>query len=75
VGDRWSLLLYSDGIYEGHVPGGSRLGIEGLLGLLDDEQGFDNSAPEGLIERVEGLNGGPLDDDVALLALTCNGDC
>lgn len=75
IGDHWSLLLYSDGIYEGHVPGGSRLGIDGLLGLLADGEAFDTAAPEGLIERVEQLNGGPLEDDVALLALTCNGDC
>jgi len=75
IGGDWSLLLYSDGIYEGRIPNHSqRLGIDGLLALLADAEGFDHTAPEGLIERVEGLNNGPLDDDVALLALTCDAD-
>ncbi len=72
IGDRWTLLLYSDGIYEGHVSGQQdRLGIDGFVDVLRDDQAvapgeFD---PERLIDRVEELNGGPLDDDVALLAL------
>jgi serine phosphatase RsbU (regulator of sigma subunit) len=71
IGSGWSLLLYSDGIYEGHVPEqADRLGIEGLLDLLADGPGLPADAPERLIERVEELNGGPLDDDVALLLLT-----
>jgi len=71
IGGRWSLLLYSDGIYEGRVPGRSdRLGIDGLLELLAAASGLDSDTPEHLIEGVEELNGGPLDDDVALLSLT-----
>ena len=71
IGHDWSLLLYSDGIYEGRVPDRSdRLGIEGLLELLAGAPRPDSEAPERLIERVEQLNGGPLDDDVALLWLT-----
>ena len=72
IGDRWTLLFYSDGIYEGRVTGQKdRLGIDGFVDLLGDDRGtaageFD---PERLIDRVEELNGGPLDDDVALLAL------
>ncbi len=72
IGDRWTLLLYSDGIYEGRVAGQKdRLGIDGFVDLLGDDRAtaageFD---PERLIDRVEELNGGPLDDDVALLAL------
>jgi serine phosphatase RsbU (regulator of sigma subunit) len=72
VGDRWTLLLYSDGIYEGHVTGQSdRLGIDGFLAVVGEDAAtaagdFD---PERLIDRVEELNEGPLDDDVALLAL------
>jgi serine phosphatase RsbU (regulator of sigma subunit) len=72
VGDRWTLLLYSDGIYEGHVTGQSdRLGIDGFLAVVGEDPAtaagdFD---PERLIDRVEELNEGPLDDDVALLAL------
>jgi serine phosphatase RsbU (regulator of sigma subunit) len=71
IGNRWSLLLYSDGIYEGRVPDRSdRLGIDGLLELLAAASGLDSDAPERLIEGVEELNGGPLDDDVALVSLT-----
>jgi serine phosphatase RsbU (regulator of sigma subunit) len=72
VGDRWTLLLYSDGIYEGHVTGQSdRLGVDGFLAVVGEDPAtaagdFD---PERLIDRVEELNEGPLDDDVALLAL------
>jgi serine phosphatase RsbU (regulator of sigma subunit) len=76
LGHRWSLLLYSDGIYEGRVPGGGdRLGIDGLLRVLTEAEaaGIDYGVdPAGLIDRVEGLNGGPLDDDVALLWLSCD---
>lgn len=69
IGDRWSLLLYSDGIYEGRVGGEhARLGIDGLLKLLGGSPAPAN--PEQLIDRVEELNRGPLDDDVALLVVT-----
>jgi serine phosphatase RsbU (regulator of sigma subunit) len=77
LGDSWSLLLYSDGIYEGHVgDGGDRLGIDGLLGLtaaaIDGPAGACDDPAE-LIDAAEALNQGPLEDDVALLALTCDG--
>lgn len=77
LGERWSLLLYSDGIYEGRVETpGERLGLEGLLALMAappaDVAGYCD-APARLIDRVEELNHGPLEDDVALLALTCDG--
>ncbi len=69
IGDRWSMLLYSDGIYEGRVGNGhARLGIDGLLEML--RQSPAAAEPERLIDRVEQLNRGPLDDDVALLAVT-----
>jgi serine phosphatase RsbU (regulator of sigma subunit) len=72
IGDGWTLLLYSDGIYEGRVAGqNDRLGIDGFLGVLSEGRGSGASEfdPERLIDRVEELNRGPLDDDVALLAL------
>ncbi len=72
LGDSWSLLLYSDGIYEGRVAGqDGRLGIGGLMEMLGDagRDGAERFDPESLIDRVEGLNRGPLDDDVALLAV------
>ncbi len=74
LGPRWSLLLYSDGIYEGRVASrGTRLGIEGLLDLLaahSPEAAWD-SVPDRLLDQVEALNDGPLEDDVALLAVRC----
>jgi serine phosphatase RsbU (regulator of sigma subunit) len=73
IGDNWSLLLYSDGIYEGRVGGPhARLGIDGLLDMLSRSPatGAMKVDPERLIDRIEELNQGPLDDDVALLALT-----
>jgi serine phosphatase RsbU (regulator of sigma subunit) len=74
MGPRWSLLVFSDGIYEGRVPDRTdRLGIAGLLELLAAAPKAHIDAPEGLIEQVEGLNGGPLEDDVALLSLTYDG--
>jgi serine phosphatase RsbU (regulator of sigma subunit) len=78
LGDKWTLLLYSDGVYEGFAGDGrQRLGLDGFVDLLS-ERVEDGSLwlelPDPLIERVETLNGGPLDDDVALLALRFDGD-
>jgi len=82
LGDSWSVLLYTDGLIEGRVGEGSeRLGSEGLIdliakdlddpadaagGRLDDDQLLDR-----LVEQVRQLNGGDLDDDLAILALGC----
>ena len=79
---RWSLLLYSDGIYEGHVGDPHRrLGIDGLLDVLAHEPPSGGelaanglwAAPGLLIDRVEELNDGPLDDDVAVLVVSRDG--
>jgi serine phosphatase RsbU (regulator of sigma subunit) len=74
LGEDWSLLLYSDGIYEGRVAGRpERLGIGGLLGVLADAPGGSREYgeyPERLIDRTEEINQGPLVDDVALLSVT-----
>jgi serine phosphatase RsbU (regulator of sigma subunit) len=79
LGDRWSLLLYTDGLIEGRVSAGpDRLGSEGLLGLLRDALGAapldpgrvsDDALLNHLIDQVCQLNGGDLKDDVAILAL------
>ena len=72
LGESWTLLLYSDGIYEGKVVSrGTRLGIEGLLELLaaDSPDAIWDSVPHRLLDEVEALNDGPLEDDVALLAV------
>ncbi len=78
----WSVLLYTDGLIEGRIGRGSeRLGSERLMELISDALGpaADGSrlaqAPVGgqLLDRVIGqvqeLNGGDLDDDLAILAL------
>ncbi len=75
LGESWLLLLYSDGIYEGKVVSrGTRLGIEGLLELLRAEgpDAIWETVPNRLLDQVEALNDGPLEDDVALLAVRCD---
>lgn len=78
-GDRWSLLLYTDGLIEGRISRGPyRLGSDGLIGLVRDALGTppfdprlvsDDALLNRLIEQVRYLNGGDLDDDIAILAL------
>jgi serine phosphatase RsbU (regulator of sigma subunit) len=70
----WSILLYTDGLIEGRIGKGSeRLGSEGLMELIRDAlSGLGRSGDELLdqvIDRVRELNGGDLDDDLAVLAL------
>jgi serine phosphatase RsbU (regulator of sigma subunit) len=76
---RWSLLLYTDGLIEGHVGTGSeRLGAERLVELVQRlrptaEAGgreAHEAFPARLIERVTQLGGGELSDDVTALWLT-----
>lgn len=69
----WSLLLYTDGIFEGRTERGDRLGHEDMAVLAEEEIArFEGSgaALDALIRRVQDLNDGPLDDDVALVLLT-----
>jgi serine phosphatase RsbU (regulator of sigma subunit) len=70
----WSILLYTDGLIEGRIGKGSeRLGSEGLMDLIRDALGGPDPPGEELldqvIDRVRELNGGDLDDDLAVLAL------
>ena len=79
LGDRWSLLLYTDGLIEGRISGSPyRLGAEGLMGLVRDALGtppFDLGKTSEdvllgrLIDQVRSLNNGDLNDDIAILAL------
>ena len=79
LGDRWSLLLYTDGLVEGRIRGGPyRLGSEGLTGLVRDALGAppfdpgrvtDDALLQWLIDQVRDLNSGDLNDDIAILAL------
>jgi serine phosphatase RsbU (regulator of sigma subunit) len=76
LGDSWSLLLYTDGLVEGHA-GDDRLGEQRLVELLERQIAANpgwsgNGGPllDGLIAAVERLNGEPLTDDIALVLLT-----
>jgi len=70
----WSILLFTDGLIEGRIGKGSeRLGSEGLMELLNLVPSVPGKPGEELldqvIDRVRELNGGDLDDDLAVLAL------
>jgi serine phosphatase RsbU (regulator of sigma subunit) len=76
-GDDWSLLMYTDGLIEGHTGvGNERLDVEGLCTLLDKPSGRDvplAALPAWLVGRAEQANGGPLADDVAMLLISRGG--
>jgi serine phosphatase RsbU (regulator of sigma subunit) len=80
LGDRWSVLMYTDGLIEGRVDDTSeRLGIERLIDILTSFLHITPHSAAGsprderlldlVIDRVRELNGGDLDDDLAVLAL------
>ena len=74
----WALLLYTDGVFEGRVGGTvDRLGHENMAEMLMADVRADPYWPRSpgalldrLIQNVENLNRGPLDDDVALVLMT-----
>ena len=82
LGDRWSLLLYTDGLIEGRISRSPyRLGAEGLMGLVRDALGAppfdpgrisDDALLGQLIDQVRDLNSGDLNDDIAMLGLGCS---
>lgn len=82
LGDRWSVLLFTDGLIEGRIGAGSdRLGAEGLMGLVRGALGIapldlagasQDGLLDRLIEQVHELNGGDLNDDIAILAVGCS---
>ena len=73
-GDDWSLLMYTDGLIEGHTGAGNeRLDVAGLCGLLDEPAARSvplPALPAWLVGRAEQVNGGPLADDVAMLLIS-----
>ena len=83
LGDTWSVLMYTDGLIEGKIGAGpDRLGSDGLIRLIEKERAQHSaSAPpdrhgdelliDAVITRARELNGGDLDDDLAVLAVTC----
>jgi hypothetical protein len=72
--DDWSLLLYTDGLIEGHTGAGNeRLDVDGLCRLLDEPAARDvplPTLPAWLGGRAQEANGGPLADDVAMLLIS-----
>ena len=82
LGSNWTLLMYTDGLIEGRVgTGPERLGSDGLTEIIEahvrathppgqwERRPRDERLLDGLIDRVRDLNGGALDDDLAVLAL------
>jgi serine phosphatase RsbU (regulator of sigma subunit) len=73
-GDDWSLLMYTDGLIEGHTGmGQERLDVDGLCALLDEPTARSvplAALPAWLVGRAEQGNGGPLADDVAMLLIS-----
>ena len=87
LGPDWTVLLYTDGLVEGRVGAGpDRLNSEGLIGLIDTFRRGGSGVPAGesagdwsadrlldwLIGEVHARNGGPVDDDLAVLAVRCS---
>jgi serine phosphatase RsbU (regulator of sigma subunit) len=82
LGPSWTVLMYTDGLVEGKVSAGpERLGSDGLIRCLtsilpavpaaDPGPRRDERLLDALIDRVRELNGGDLDDDLAVFALGC----
>jgi serine phosphatase RsbU (regulator of sigma subunit) len=73
LGAEWSLMLYTDGLIEGHVGAGrERLGEDGMLALVRGkrEEGLRGEALlRATVDEVRRLNGGELADDVAVVSL------
>jgi serine phosphatase RsbU (regulator of sigma subunit) len=73
-----TLLLYTDGLIEGwSAPGAkTRLGVEGLLPIIDDFHRVgtsDDGLLDGLLAEAQRRNRGPLTDDIALCLVRVDG--
>jgi serine phosphatase RsbU (regulator of sigma subunit) len=83
LGERWTVLMYTDGLIEGRIGSGpERLGSEGLAKAIEKARaqasaGSDTDRRESerivdsVISQARELNGGDLDDDLAVLAISC----
>ncbi|MEU7479633.1 SpoIIE family protein phosphatase [Lentzea sp. NPDC042327] len=67
----WSLMCFTDGLIEGRVPDDTdRLGVERLCEIMQDELRRGTASwLDPVIAEVTRLNGGELDDDMAVLLL------
>jgi serine phosphatase RsbU (regulator of sigma subunit) len=83
LGESWSVLMYTDGLIEGKIGSGpERLGSDGLIKAI--EKARAQAAPglaagqaeserivDSVISQAREFNGGDLDDDLAVLAISC----
>jgi serine phosphatase RsbU (regulator of sigma subunit) len=73
LGAEWSLMLYTDGLIEGHVgEGRERLGQDGMVEMVRRQLAEGLRGEELLraaVNEVRVLNGGELADDVAVVLL------
>jgi serine phosphatase RsbU (regulator of sigma subunit) len=79
LGERWRVVLFTDGVLETTVDGGSdRLGEEGLQRVMEDQVAAERAAAPGaggptvverILEAVRARHGGNLVDDTALVVL------
>jgi serine phosphatase RsbU (regulator of sigma subunit) len=84
LGESWSVLMYTDGLIEGKIGNGpERLGSDGLIKAIEKAraQAPPGSQPDrveserivdSVISQARELNGGDLDDDLAVLAISCH---
>jgi serine phosphatase RsbU (regulator of sigma subunit) len=82
LGDSWSVMIYTDGLIEGKIGSGrERLGSDGLVRLIEKQRQLEAGLPadrqaterliDGVINQARELNGGDLDDDLAVLVVSC----
>jgi serine phosphatase RsbU (regulator of sigma subunit) len=83
LGERWTVVMYTDGLIEGKVGAGpERLGSEGLIKVIEKARVQPTAGPmtdrqdterivDSVISQARELNGGALDDDLAVLAVSC----
>ncbi|WP_329300412.1 SpoIIE family protein phosphatase [Streptomyces sp. NBC_00659] len=73
LGAAWSLMLYTDGLIEGHTGvGKERLGLDGMVDMVRRQlaQGLQGEdLLRAAVNEARELNGGELTDDVAVLLL------
>lgn len=69
----WRLMVFSDGLVEGHVGQGSeRLGVDGLIDLAVRSPHYAEAGllVDHLIRQAQQLHGGELTDDVAVVVVS-----
>ncbi|MGW3911802.1 PP2C family protein-serine/threonine phosphatase [Streptomyces sp. NPDC005070] len=73
LGAAWSLMLYTDGLIEGHTGvGKERLGLDGMVAMVRRQLALGLQGEDLLraaVNEARELNGGELADDVAVLLL------